>query len=56
MVKNSDGVDVVVLHKPAIFNTKTGQVRITLSTVAALKETLFPVFDAMLATIKLDQR
>jgi len=53
MDKNSDGVDVVVMHKLAVFNTKTGQMHITLSTVDALKETLFPVFDAMLATIKL---
>lgn len=53
-IRNSSGVDVVVLQKQAVFNTPTGQMIITLSTVEELKITLFPVFDAMLETIKIN--
>ena len=42
-----------VFQKQAIFNAKTGTVTITVSTVEGLKETVFPVFDAMLETIKI---
>lgn len=50
--KNSSGADVVIFQKQAVFNFAAGQTNIILSTVEALQGTLFPVFDAMLGTIK----
>lgn len=54
--KDSSGADVVVFKKQAVFNSTAGQTNITLSTVEALKETLFPVFDAMLGTVKVNAK
>jgi hypothetical protein len=55
-LKNSSDVDVIIFQRQAVFNTAMGQMTITLSTVEGLKETLFPVFDAMLATIKINTK
>jgi hypothetical protein len=50
--KNSSDAEITAFQKQAIFNGKTGTVAVTVSTVEELKETIFPVFDAMLETIK----
>jgi hypothetical protein len=54
--RNSSGVYVVVFQKQAIFNTAKGKMTVTLSTVEDLKGALFPVFDAMLETIKVSAK
>ena len=52
-MKNSADADVTAFQKIAVFNTAKGQMTITLSTVESLKGNLFPVFDAMLSTLKI---
>ena len=55
-ITNSSGVDMVVFQKQAVFNTANGQMTITLSTVEDLQGVVFPVFDAMLETIKVNKK
>ena len=50
--KNASGADITVFQKQAIFNSRIGTVAVSVSTVEGLKEIIFPVFDAMLETIK----
>lgn len=49
---NSAGVEVPLYQKQVYFNTRGGIQSITLTTLAGLKPTLLPIFDAMLETIK----
>ncbi len=50
--KNASDADIVILQRQAVFNSRIGTVSIRLSTVEGLKETAFPIFDALLETIK----
>jgi hypothetical protein len=49
---NASGADVGVYQKQAFFNVKAGTQSIIFTSLDGLKETLLPVFDAMLETIK----
>jgi hypothetical protein len=51
--RNSSGADKIVFQKQAIFNVAKGKMTVTLSTVEDLKAILFPIFDAMLETVKI---
>lgn len=50
---NSVGIDVPIYQKQVFFNVPVGTQSITLTTVADLKDTLLPVFDAMLETVEI---
>ncbi len=50
---NAAGVDVLIYQKQVFFNVPSGTQSITLTTLADLKETLLPAFDAMLETVKI---
>jgi hypothetical protein len=50
---NNAGVDVPLYQKQVFFNTKGGIQSITLTTLANLKDTLLPVFDAIMETVNL---
>jgi hypothetical protein len=50
---NTTGADVTIYQKQVFFNVPVGTQSITLTTVADLKDTLLPAFDAMLETIKI---
>jgi hypothetical protein len=49
---NAAGADVTIYQKQIFFKVKTGTQTITFTTLADLKGTLLPVFDAMLETVK----
>ncbi len=51
---NSSGKNIVLMQKQVVFNAKAGAMAITVSTVEALKDSVFPAFDAMLETIKIN--
>jgi hypothetical protein len=53
---NPSGANVVIYQKQVFFNVKTGTQSIIFTTIADLKETLLPVFDAMLETISLSAK
>ena len=50
---NTTGADVTIYQKQVFFNVNAGTQSITLTTVADLKETILPIFDAMLETIEI---
>ncbi|MDO9300191.1 MAG: hypothetical protein Q7T89_02365 [Anaerolineales bacterium] len=50
---NTTGAEVSIYQKQVFFNVKAGTQSISLTTVADLKETLLPAFDAMLETVKI---
>lgn len=50
---NAAGVDVLIYQKQVFFNVPSGTQSITLTTLADLKGTLLPAFDAMLETVKI---
>ncbi len=50
--QNAAGVEVPIYQKQIFFNAKTGTQSIVFTTVADLKDTLLPVFDAMIEAIK----
>jgi hypothetical protein len=49
--QNAAGVEVTIYQKQIFFNAKTGTQSIIFTTVADLKDSLLPVFDAMIETI-----
>jgi hypothetical protein len=49
---NSAGADVGIYQKQVFFKVKTGTQTITFTTISNLKDTLLPIFDAMLETVK----
>jgi hypothetical protein len=50
---NAVGIDAVIYQKQVFFNVPVGTQSITLTTVADLKDTLLPAFDAMLETVEI---
>jgi hypothetical protein len=50
---NPAGIDVPIYRKQVFFNVPTGLQYITLTTLADLKGTLLPAFDAMLDTVEI---
>lgn len=50
---NAAGADVPLYQKKVYFNVPVGTQSITLTTVASLKDTLLPAFDAMLETVEI---
>jgi hypothetical protein len=50
---NPSGIDVAIYQKQVFFNAKAGTQSVTLTTVSDLKETILPIFDAMLETVKI---
>jgi hypothetical protein len=50
---NAVGIDVAIYQKQVFFNVPVGTQSITLTTVADLKDTLLPAFDAMLETVEI---
>jgi hypothetical protein len=53
---NATGTDVTIYQKQVLFDVKTGTQSIIFTTVGGLKETLLPVFDVMLETIKISTK
>ncbi len=50
---NPTDADVTIYQKQVFFNVKSGTQSIIFTTVSDLKETLLPIFDAMLETVKI---
>ncbi|MBV5337299.1 MAG: hypothetical protein J0653_04865, partial [Deltaproteobacteria bacterium] len=50
---NAVGIDVAIYQKQVFFNVPVGTQSITLTTVADLKDTLLPAFDAMFETVEI---
>jgi len=50
---NATGANVEIYQKRVFFNVPPGTQSITLTTLASLKDTLLPAFDAMLETVKI---
>jgi hypothetical protein len=50
---NPSGANVTIYQEQVFFNVKTGTQSIIFTTVSDLKETLLPVLDAMLETVKI---
>ena len=54
ILKDPSNKELVVFQKQVIFNTRTGAMVVTVSTVEGLKETIFAAFDAMIETVKVN--
>jgi hypothetical protein len=50
---NAVGIDAEIYQKQVFFNVPLGTQSITLTTIADLKDTLLPAFDAMLETVEI---
>ncbi|MBC7877487.1 MAG: hypothetical protein H7Y59_09985 [Anaerolineales bacterium] len=53
IMKNSSNEDVAVFQRHIIFNTRTGAMTVTVSTLEEAKDAAFSAFDAILETIKI---
>jgi len=50
--KNATGGDITLRQKQIFFNSKSGVMEITLTTANDLRETVIPIFDAMMDTVQ----